>query len=168
MVRVLPLFLVFFCLSCGYRLVGTVPEETKRLHLAGSRVYVAPFKNRTDEPNVEYYITNRLVQSLQRTSKIIVVEKKLADYVIEGEVTGYNREVVSLDSSGDVSTYRLNIIVSVYVYDRDGRRVGEFKELSEYEDYRVYDEIEATKAAEREAVENIAQEIAQQIAVLLL
>lgn len=40
--------------------------------------------------------------------------------------------------------------------------------ISEYEDYRVYDEIERTKASEREATQKAAREIAQQIASLVL
>ncbi len=162
-----PFLFVLFLSSCGYRLVGTAPEG-KRLHIAGSKVYVAPFKNRTSEPNVEYYITNNLIFSLQRTAKITVVSKDQADYTIEGEVLGYSKRAVALDSSGDVSVYRLTVVVRVRVYDTNGKLVAEYPSVSEYEDYNVYDEIERTKAEERRAVRRVSEGIAQQIASLLL
>ncbi len=164
---ILPL-LSLLVLSCGYRLVGTYPEGSKRVHLAGSKVYVAPFKNRTEEPNVEYYITDQLVSSLQRTGKITIVSREEADYTVEGEVVGYTKDVVALDSSGDVSVYRLTISANVVVKDRDGKVLERLKGISEYEDYQVYSDIERTKSAEREAVERISQEIGQLIASLLL
>ncbi len=139
-----------------------------KVHLAGHRVYIRPFANRTHEPNVEARITQELVSSLQRTSKIEVVSKDEAEYVVSGSVVGYSKEVVALDSSGDVSVYRLTITVNLTVADRAGKVVGDFKGIQDYEDYRVYDEIERTKAEEHRAVERIAREIAQRIAVLLL
>ncbi|BAT70921.1 lipoprotein [Thermosulfidibacter takaii ABI70S6] len=165
--KIVVLLLLLSFTSCGYRLVGTAPE-TQGVHLTGKKVFVEPFKNRTSEPGVEYYITNELVSSLQRTAEIEVVSKEDADYTITGKVVGYNKEVMSLDPSGDVSVYRLTITVDVLVLDSNGNEVAELPGISEYEDYRVYDEIERTKASEREATQKAAREIAQQIASLVL
>ena len=136
--------------------------------LVGKKVYVAPFKNRTGEPNIEGYMTNEVVSSLQRTGKIEITDEGHADYFIKGEIVGYTKTVVALDASGDVSTYRLTVTVNVSVTDAKGKEVLKLDGLSHYEDFRVYDEIERTKAEERKAFRDIASDIAQELAAQLL
>ncbi len=166
MKRLLPLVLAFL-VACGYHLVGTQPRG-KRLNLAGKNIYIEPFKNRTDEPNIEYYITDRLASSLLKTGKISITDSEHCQFIIRGEVVSYTKEVVAVDSSGDVSVYRLNVSVNVRVYDSSGREVASYQGISHYEDYPVSEKVETTKAHEREAMRKIAGDIAQQISSLLL
>ena len=158
--------LILILSSCGYRLVGTAPSS--KVCLVGKKVYVAPFKNRTGEPNIEGYMTSEVVSSLQRTGKIEVADEAHAEYFIKGEIVGYTKTVVALDASGDVSTYRLTVTVNVSVRDAKGKEVLKLDGLSHYEDFRVYDEIERTKAEERRAFRDIVSDIAQEIAAQLL
>ena len=162
---VFSLLLIFT--GCGYHLVGTAPYE-KTVSLSGKKVAVVTFANRVDEPGVESIFTRALTNELLKTGRVELTSEKNADYIITGDVVVYRKETMSVDEKGDVLTYRLTLGVNVRVKDRGGRVVARYDNLTDYEDYRVYKDIEKTKDAEREAARKISESLSQMIASLLL
>ncbi len=161
------LFLFIFFSGCGYHLVGTASYE-KTVSLSGKKVAVITFANRVDEPEVESIFTRALTNELLQTGKLELVPKETADYVITGEVVLYNKETMTVNEKGDVLTYRLTLGVNVKVKDKTGKVIVSYNNLSDYEDYKVYEDIEKTKDAEREAVRKISESLSQMIVSLLL
>lgn len=174
--RILYKFLILIFIltlsSCGYQVLRDEGEtfSFKRLGignftLVNSKVHVYPFKSTVSEPMVEVIFTNKLIESLMRSSAILV-EPESADYIITGTVKEYSLSTMSMSKTGDIGVYRLRMTVSIVVRDREGKVLFS-RDFSDYEDYQVEPTIESTKLREKMAVDLLSDRIAQLVVVML-
>lgn len=158
--------------SCGYQVLrdesGSFSFKNLgngNFTLVNSKVHVYPFKSTVSEPMVEVIFTNKLIESLMRSSAIIV-DSEDADYIITGTVKGYSLSTMSMSKTGDIGVYRLRMSVSIVVRDREGKVLFS-RDFSDYEDYQVEPTIESTKLREKMAVDVLSDRIAQLVVVML-
>lgn len=162
------LLLVATCLGCGYRLAGKNPNPGP-VDLQGKRIAIHIFKNLTNEPDIEYIITRDVVAEFIRTPNVKVVRRDdQADYILRGEVTGYNKELLALDYQGRALYYRLIITLKLELIDSSGKVSMAMAPISEDAEYHTALDVEKNKAREREALNRASQELAQLLAGMLL
>ncbi|MFZ5800337.1 MAG: LPS assembly lipoprotein LptE [Candidatus Omnitrophota bacterium] len=121
------IFFVFWIMllsGCGY--------TTRSAITTYRTIYVEPFKNKityTDEyaeqrkvldyfPLLEVKITTATVDRYLFDGNLKVVKEENADVVLKGELLGYDREVLRYDDNNNPLEYRINLVVSLSLWDR--------------------------------------------------
>jgi outer membrane lipopolysaccharide assembly protein LptE/RlpB len=104
--------------GCGYHLAertGSLPEGVNTL-------YVQLFTNHTSEPYLENLVTNAVISRISSKSGVSLVEdKKTADAVLTGEVTGYSVSTVAYNSRDTAAIYRTTITALATLTRADGK-----------------------------------------------
>jgi len=162
------LLVVITTLGCGYRLAGRGPNPAQ-VDLKGKSISIHILKNDTGEPDVEYIITTALISELIRTPQVQVVRRdKYADYILEGNVTKYHKEVLSMDYRGTAQYYRLVVTIKLRIQDPSSGKTIKLGSFSEDAEFHMASDVELSKAREREALKRISQELAQRLSASLL
>ncbi|MEO0278714.1 MAG: LptE family protein [candidate division WOR-3 bacterium] len=161
------IILLTLSLGCGYTLLdkSSVYSENGTLSVIGKRVFVYPFKSKVKEPLVEVIFTNKLIESFMK-SGIILSSPEDADYIVNGEISGYSLSTMAMSKTGEIGVYRLRVTVNVAIRDREGKVIFN-RSFADYEDYPVETTIEFTKSREREAQAKISERIAQLLVLFL-
>ncbi len=109
-------------LSCGYTTGSLLPAKFKTIH-------IEPFKN-----NVQYTIENQrklyvpLLEVKVRdaiTNRFLFdgnlkpVDKSVANLVLKGQLTGFERDVLRSSDDENAEEYRIHIVVSLELWDVD-------------------------------------------------
>jgi outer membrane lipopolysaccharide assembly protein LptE/RlpB len=143
--------------GCGYSTRGSLPEHIKT-------VAVPIFKNRTLEPGVESAITSGVVNAFSSGGRVKVVPLDEADAVLQGEVVGYSLDGLSFDTSANVRSYRLRLVLNVEFRDvRRSAMLWRQEGLSETSDFQVAGQVSDTIARGQGAVQQAAAEIGRKV-----
>ncbi len=158
---VLLVAMIFLNGCAGYRL-GPVNGVT-----AGERsVQINPFPNRTLQPRLTDAVTFELRKALQRDGTYHLETHGEADVVLEGAITRYQRNEVTL-ASNDILTvrdYRLTLTAQVTARERRTGKVLVDQLVSGYTVIRVGSDL---TSAERQATPLLAEDLARNITALL-
>ena len=168
--RMKQIFVYIFCLGlllsgCGYTLVGqgNLPEHIET-------IAIPVFKNDTLEEGVEETLTNAVIDEFVRGGKLKLVSEDKADAILSGIVKTYkNKEAVTYDDQNNVSSYKVTVTVDIRLEDLvEDTVLWEKEGLSENADYAGGDDVGLTeeKENEREALEQLAEDLAQEIRTL--
>lgn len=104
--------------GCGsYRLGTTLPANMKT-------VFIPTFKNSTYQTGIEIDITNEVIQRFRIDGNLQPVSRQEADTMLLGEITGWDRQVLSYrgDTEEVVEEYRLYVHARITFKDiRNGK-----------------------------------------------
>jgi hypothetical protein len=156
------LFVVVACAGCaGYR-VGPVSGD-----VAGDRsIEVTPFASKVIEPRVGDAVTTSLRRQLQQEGTFRLNTRGEADIVVTGSVIEYDRSSLSVQPE-DILTprdYRLRMRAHVMARDRTSGRVLLDRDVLGHTTLRVTPDL---SSAERQAIPQVAEELARNITALL-
>jgi len=106
--------------GCGYSTHSVALGKVKK-------IYVAPFKNKISYgeakqrniylPLLEVKATNAIVNRFLFDGNLKIVTEDTADVILKGELIRYERHPLRYDESNEVQEYRINIIVSMSLWD---------------------------------------------------
>jgi outer membrane lipopolysaccharide assembly protein LptE/RlpB len=155
------LLLAIFLLSgCGYHQPGrsaNLPPEVQTL-------YVELFSNRTTEPLLENFITDRVVDRFARTGRLRLVEsRESADAVLSGLVTGYSTASISYDRRDIITEYRSIMTISVVLRQKSDERVIWKGNVDWSEEYPASPDKSAQEDNEAAAIDVICDRLAQEL-----
>ncbi|MBI9090347.1 MAG: hypothetical protein JEZ12_14110 [Desulfobacterium sp.] len=144
--------------GCGYRLSGGGP-------LPGSvtRVAVAMFENRSFETGAEAVFTSALMTELVRSSDARVVDRGEADAVILSTIRSITIGELTRTADDAVVERRVSAVLDLDMVGKDGETIWSVRNFSESEVYTVSSENASDEAAKREAVQEIADRVAERI-----
>jgi hypothetical protein len=143
--------------GCGYSLQGNLPDHLKS-------VSVPVFKNRTTEAGAESTITAAVINAFTTNGRLKVVSLDEADSVLDGEVTGYQVQSLTYDSSLNLRSYRLTVIMNVRFRDlRRTELLWQENGLVEQVSFDVAGQVSDTISREEGAVKQAALEIGRKI-----
>ena len=151
--------------GCGYTLVGqgSLPEHIKT-------IAIPTFENNTVEEGVEEIVTQAVIDEYVRGGKVRLVSEDEADAILWGTIQSYDPdEAITYNEDNDVSSYRLTVEVNVVLKDLVKDEVlWETEGLAEDADFEGGPEVDITTEEENEerALEELAEELAQQIRAL--
>ncbi|MCK5580624.1 MAG: hypothetical protein KAJ18_05055 [Candidatus Omnitrophica bacterium] len=110
-----------FCfVGCGYTTRASLPARLRTVH-------VQTFKNNIDFtsesfsnvylPLLEVDVTNAIVDRFLFDGNLKIAQEQVADLVLNGTLTGYQREALRYTDNDDVQEYRVQVIVDLVLYD---------------------------------------------------
>ena len=115
--------ILFFCLTlagCGYTTKSTLPSRFKTIHIKS-------FKNKVEYqikgdrniylPRMEVDVTNAIIKQFINDGYLKVVDAEDADLVLSGELVDFERGGLRFADNEDIEEYRLNVFVSMQLYD---------------------------------------------------
>ncbi len=144
--------------GCGYRLSGGGP-------LPGNvtRVAVAMFENRSFETGAEAVFTSALMTELVQSSDARVVGREEADAVILATIRSITIGGLTRTADDSVVERRVSAVLDLDMVGKDGETIWSVRKFSESEVYAVSSANASDEAAKREAVQEIADRVAERI-----
>jgi len=134
---------------------------------AGARsVQVNPFTNQTLQPRLGEEVTGQLRSQLQRDGAYRLASHNEGDIVVNGSVTRYHRQEVSLSPNDTLTVrdYRLELRAQVTAYDRNRGKVILDQPVAGFTLIRVTTDLAST---ERQALPLLAADLAKNVTALL-
>lgn len=99
-------------------------------------ISVSRIKNniKTHSPTIDYEITSRLEDKFSKQYDLELVDKN-GDYQISGSITSYSIEPFSIGANNVVYLNRVNMEISVQLFDRFENRTTTRKKIIVFSDY---------------------------------
>jgi outer membrane lipopolysaccharide assembly protein LptE/RlpB len=154
----LSLFISCAISACGYRFAqkGVLPEGV-------DTVFVSVFENRSYLLGIENDFTNSMIQEFTRRRAGSLKEKEKADAVLKGVIKSISTGTVSHRDKYVAVERRVRVVLSVQLVNREGETVWAADNIRDNEVYMVETEKSATDQNLRQAVEKLADDLAQRI-----
>ena len=153
---------ILFITSCTD--VGRRPKSEACLE----KLAIPIFKNRTNQPDIENIITQKLVQDFLVDGRMGIVDKEEANIVLQGTVVKYILEPLLFDINDTPQQYKLRIILRIALKNvKAGKTLwseDNFEESTTYyvdNDRGITPEDEAT--ARGRVVESLTQKILRRV-----
>jgi hypothetical protein len=160
-----PLFIAILLIvvSCGYRnpYVYTGPDKA---------VYIASWKNRTSELQLDSDMYQSLLKWYQRSDSLSVVnDKSSADLILAGEIISIDLPSLSYGANNTTREVKLSLRVRYILKDlKSGEILFQQPDQLRTEEYVVSPDSSITADNEKEALETIIDELSQDIYVKTL
>jgi len=156
---------LFWIWGCGYQWRGS---ET---HLPpGIRSVAIPiFSNHTSQTGIETEVSRALVEKFISSKRVSLAGQNSADAILSGAVKSFITYPVAVTSSTQVSTeYRAVITVEFTFQGQKDGKVLFREELSEWRNYPVLPDLNATEQNKKEAIRRISILLAERVHELIL
>ena len=144
--------------GCGYRLEGG-----GYIYQGVSRVGVEVFENKTSQTRAGIDFTNELIREIQEKTDTKVVDPAYAARKIKGVIKAITFSVLSRSSAETVVERNVTAVVDVQLLDTDDDVLWSVTNFSSSESYLVDENKINDEATINEAIEIIAQRIAQRL-----
>jgi hypothetical protein len=135
--------------------VQLLPEHIKK-------IYVKPFENNTNQFGIELKLTNQVIDEIIDDGRLSLVNKEEdADGVLTAKIKRYILQPLTYDVNNVPERYKMWIIVSVSLVDKDND-VTLWTELN-MEGIQIYLDINRRPSGEDSAGDGISEENAREI-----
>jgi outer membrane lipopolysaccharide assembly protein LptE/RlpB len=152
-------------LGCGYHLEGrgtSLPPEI-------GRIAIPTMRNQTLEAGIEDVFTRALIREFNLDGRLKTVREEQADAVLEGSILDFSTSSVSYDATGLALENRIQVTLALALRDvGTGEILWEDASLPDFKEYRVGSTALDNEARKREAVEEIARQMAETIHDLIV
>ncbi len=149
--------------GCGYRMA-----ESGYLNESVTRVAVVVFENNTSESRAGVSFSNELIREITQRSDTEVVSVDKATRVVEGTVKAITFSTQSRSSDETVTEREVTARVDVKLKGPEGKILWSVKDFTSSESYTVSSDFEDDQASRNEAVETIAERVAERLVSLML
>ncbi len=146
--------------ACGYQVRGRETNLSPEIH----SIAIPIFANRTDQTGIETDVTQALAAKFISTKQLAVTPRNSADVLLTGTVVSFSTTPVAVTTSTQVSTeYRATLVVEfTFQTLRDGKVL--FREvMSEWRNYPVESDLNATELNKRDAIRRISVLLAERV-----
>ena len=146
--------------GCGYQVRGRETNLAPEIH----SLAIPIFSNRTDQTGIESDVAQALAAKFISTKQLSVTTRSSADALLSGTVVSFSATPVAVATSTRVSTeYRATIVVEfTFQTLREGKVL--FREVvSEWRNYEVVSDLNATELNKREAIRRISVLLAERV-----
>ena len=154
------LLIALFSGGCGYQLSGT---STFSPAVAGKKVAIPMFGNKSYRSNVGAVLTESLVDEFARRSGGKVVATEAADLLLSGSVVSYTTSAVAYSADDRVKVYRAVLAAEAALTEKSTRKVIWKGTVSFDQDYPVNLDIALQQNSEDAAIREICRKISQQV-----
>ena len=151
--------------SCGYQLRGRETNLPPGIH----SLAIPIFANQTDQTGVETDVVQALTAKFISSKRLAVTTRNSADALLSGTVKTFSTAPVAVTTSTQVSTeYRATLTVFFTFQGTKDGKVLFREEMSEWRNYPVESDLNATEQNKREAIRRISVLLAERIHELIL
>lgn len=152
------LFVGLFFSACGYRFSGggNLPGGVQT-------IAIEILKNRTTETGLEYTVTNDLIYEFTRKGRTIKKNSEAADAVLAGIIESERITTISRQSQQSPLARRVEITVNLKLTGPDDGVIWSASSISEFQEYNVSTDKQATEMNKRRALETLSKRLAEKI-----
>jgi hypothetical protein len=152
------IFIPLFFWSCGYRFAGSG-------NLPGGieTIAIEMFENRTPETGLENTITNDLIFEFTRKGRPVQKNSDEADAVLTGVIVSERIMTISRQAQQSPLARRVEITVNLKLTGSGGEIKWSASDLTEFDEYNVSTDKEATETNKRRAIENLSKKLAEKV-----
>jgi outer membrane lipopolysaccharide assembly protein LptE/RlpB len=146
--------------GCGYQVRGRETNLPPGIH----SLAIPILDNRTDQTGIESDVTQALAAKFISTKQLSVTTRSSADALLTGRIFSFSTAPVAVTTSTQVSTeYRATLVVEfTFQTLKDGKVL--FREtMSEWRNYPVVSDLNATELNKREAIREISALLAERV-----
>ncbi len=156
---------IFFLSSCGYQLRGKETNLPPDIH----SVSIPIFGNSTLQTGIETELTRALVDKFISSKRLPVTDRASADSLLTGNVNSFLTSPVAVTTSTQISTeYRATVTVNFSFLDQKTGKVLFRETMSDWRNYPVVTDLNATEQNKIEAIRQISTLLAERIYELIL
>ncbi len=146
--------------GCGYQVRGRETNLAPEIH----SLAIPIFANRTDQTGIESDVTEALVAKFISTKQLSVTTRNSADVLLTGTVVSFSTTPVAVTTSTQVSTeYRATLVVEFTFQTLSDGKVLFREVMSEWRNYPVVSDLNATELNKREAIRRISVLLAERV-----
>lgn len=99
------------CLSsCGYNMQSSLDPKYQTIHIAA-------FQNQSRQYDLQAPLTNSVIRKFMNDGRLRVVNKDMADLILEGTITDYDLRGVSFDRDDEITQIEMNLRSNVRVIE---------------------------------------------------
>ncbi|MBN2190138.1 MAG: LptE family protein [Candidatus Aureabacteria bacterium] len=127
--------------GCGYKAGSLILDDYRT-------IAIPVFRNETYQEDIESYLTDAVIDQFQRDGSLIVSDKKDADLLLKGRITGWRRtgERFAGDEYREVVEYQMEITMAFDLLDqKTGDYIFKDVKISGKNTYFVNPNIPASK-----------------------
>lgn len=162
----LSLGLCLVCVSCGYRVAGSVQNLPEGVHSIG----IPTFKNDTREYKLEQQITAAVLKEFTLRTRVPVLSSSNGvDAVLQGEIRNLSSSPVTFGTDAFGSAFLVTVQMSVkLVRVKDGTVIFENPDFTFRGRYVLNSKVTEFFSEENAAVERLARDFAASLASTIL
>jgi len=132
-------------------------------------VAIPIFGNRTIETGMESVVTEGLVEKFESSRRLPVTTSSAADALLTGTILTFTTFPVAVTSSNQFSTeYRATLTLEFTFKDQKTGKVLFREVMSDWRNYPVVQDLNATEQFKREAIRQISNLLAERMYELIL
>ena len=151
--------------GCGYHLRGKETNLSPEIH----SVAIPIFANNTIETGIESIVTEGLVEKFISAKRLLVTSSISADALLTGTVKSFATLPVAVTTSNQFSTeYRATVTIEFAFRDVKNEKVLFREEMSDWRNYPVVQDLNATEQFKKEAIRKISALLAERVYELIL
>jgi outer membrane lipopolysaccharide assembly protein LptE/RlpB len=151
--------------SCGYHMREKETNLPPEIH----SVAIPIFGNRTIETGMESVVTEGLVEKFESSRRLPVTTSSSADALLTGTILTFTTFPVAVTSSNQFSTeYRATLTLEFTFKDQKTGKVLFREVMSDWRNYPVVQDLNATEQFKREAIRQISNLLAERMYELIL
>ena len=151
--------------SCGYHLRGKETNLPSEIH----SVAIPIFGNRTTETGMESVVTEGLVEKFVSSKRLPVTTQSSADALLTGTIVTFTTFPVAVSSSNQFSTeFRATLTLEFTFKDQKTGKVLFREVMSDWRNYPVVQDLNATEQFKRDAIRQISFLLAERMYELIL
>lgn len=152
------IFIALFLSACGYRFAGSgnLPEGIQT-------IAIEIFENRTPETGLENTIANDLIHEFTRKGRSVQKNSKAADAILTGVIVSERIATISRQAQQRPLARRVEITVKLKLTGSDGGVKWSASRVSEFEEYDVSTDKQATEFNKRKAIEALSKKLAEKV-----
>jgi outer membrane lipopolysaccharide assembly protein LptE/RlpB len=155
--RALSFLILLLMAGCAYSLRGNLPPHIRT-------IAIPVFTNKTQEPAIENFLTQAVVDAFVTSGRLRVARAEEADSILEGEIVGYHLESLSFDPRANIREYRLLVILNLQYRDvKKNTMLWRQEGIQEKADFRVPGQVSVTISREEAALRRAAVDIGRAI-----
>lgn len=158
--RALSFLILLLMAGCAYSLRGNLPPHIRT-------IAIPVFTNKTQEPAIENFLTQAVVDAFVTSGRLTVARAEEADSILEGEIVGYHLESLSFDPRANIREYRLLVTLNLQYRDvKKNTMLWRQEGIQEKADFRVPGQVSVTISREEAALRRAAVDIGRAIVTL--
>jgi len=155
-----------FANGCGYTTRSTLASHLKTIHIESfdnAISYTSGSTRNVYFPLLEVDARNAIIGRFQFDGNLRISESDQADLVLEGKLINYSRHGLRFTDGDDVEEYRVNVIVSLELWDtrEEVLRWSESRFVGEATYFVTGPEATSEESAVEEAIEDLARRIVE-------
>jgi hypothetical protein len=128
-----------------------------------SSVAIPTFVNQTFEPGIEIQFTQAFLREFIVDRRVKILDRSVADSVLEGVIKYFHFTSVSYDQSGFVLEYQTTVILDVTLKGRTGEILWRVSDLEDTQWYRASSNAVINEANKAIAIQQNGRSVAERL-----